>query len=151
MIYHLHLLPRVEGHAHPTVMASILILDGDLGFLFALSAELRKRSIAAIPSRTVGEAQTMLADIEPALSALVVNCERPGACAFAREMRRQDAALRVIGIRPEGGSCTACTDLWSATLRPRDIRPERIGYCAEVVEAVVYGERPARLRTVPIG
>ena len=141
-------LPRGERHAHTAVMASILMLGGDLGFLFALSMELQKRSIAAIPARTVDEAQFMLENMEPALSALVVNCECPGACAFAREMLRQDAALRVIGIRPEGRSCTACTDLWSATLRQTDVRPERIGYCAEVVEAQVWSERPARLHAV---
>ena len=145
----LHLLPRVEGRAHPTVMASILMLDGDLGFLFALSAELRKRSIAAIPARTVDEALSMLEDLEPALHAVVVNCACPGACAFARGMLRQDATLRVIGIRSEGRPCAACAGLWSATLRPRDVRPERIGHCAEVVEALVSSERPARLRAVP--
>ena len=146
----LHLLPRVERHVHPTMMASILILDGDLGFLFALSVELGKRSIAAIPARTVGEAQSMLEEMEPALSALVVNCECPGACAFARGMLRQDAALRVIGIRSEGRPCAACAGLWSATLRQRDARPERIGRCAEVVEAQVWSERPARfLHAVP--
>src|ERR1700681_1709038 len=101
----LHLLPRVERRVQPTMMASILILDGDLGFLFALSDELGKRSIAAIPARTVDEAQSMLEEMEPALSALVVNCECAGACAFARGMLRQDAALRVIGIRSEGRPC----------------------------------------------
>jgi hypothetical protein len=145
----LHLLPRVEGHDYRTVTSSILMLDGDLGFLFALSVELEKRNIAAFPARTVGEAQSILEDMEPALSALVVNCECRGACAFAREMLRRDATLRVIGIRPEGRSCTACTDLWSATLRQTDVRPERIGYCAEVVEAQVWSERPARLHAVP--
>jgi hypothetical protein len=139
----------VEGHDYPTVTASILMLDGDLGFMFALSAELRKRSIAAIPARTAGEAQSMLEYMEPALSALVVNCECPGACAFAREMLRRDTTLRVIGIRSEGRSCAACADLWSATLRQRDVRPERIGHCAEVVEAQVWSERPARLHSVP--
>jgi hypothetical protein len=141
-------LPRGERHAHTAVMASILMLGGDLGFLFALSMELQKRSIAAIPARTVDEAQFMLENMEPALSALVVNCECPGACAFAREMLRQDAALRVIGIRPEGRPCQACANLWSATLRQGDIRPERIGHCAEVVEALVSSARPARLLAV---
>ena len=133
------------------MMASILILDGDLGFLFALSAELGKRSIAAIPARTVGEAQSMLEEIEPALSALVVNCECPGACAFARGMKRQDATLRIIGIRSEGLPCAACAGLWSATLRQADVRPEQIGRCAEVVEAQVWSEGPARLHAVPLG
>jgi len=133
------------------MMASILILDGDLGFLFALSAELRKRSIAAIPARTVGEAQSMLEEMEPALSALVVNCECPGACAFARGMLRQDAALRIIGTRSDGLACAACAGLWSAALRQRDVRPERIERCADVVEAQVWSERPARLHAVPLG
>ena len=76
--------------------SSILILDRELGFLWAISQELRKHGISAIPSHSVPEAEDLLDELRPPLSLLLIDCRCPGACTFVKKLRRQYSKLRAI-------------------------------------------------------
>jgi DNA-binding response OmpR family regulator len=127
--------------ASPSAIASVLVIDRELGFMFALSQALRKRNIAAIPCCSVGEAEALLANLQPDLSVLLINCSCPGVCAFVRELRRR-SKLRVVGITSDSRQCRQCEEGLDATIRdPEDRRPEKIERCAEIVQALVRGVR----------
>ena len=122
--------------------ATILLLDRELGFLFAISHELAQREISAFPARSAAEARGLIAQFDLKLDLLVINCASPGACAFAAELYRQNAALKVIGIVTAGQTCGECGERISAHFRdPEDRDPKRIGHCADVIEMLVRGRR----------
>ena len=122
--------------------ATILVLDSELGFLFALSHELAQREISAFPARSAAEARALIAQFDLKVDVVVMNCARPGACNFAEELTRQNTALKVIGIVAEGRGCEECADRISARFRdPEDRDPKRVGHCADVIEMLVRGRR----------
>ncbi|MBV8729183.1 MAG: hypothetical protein JO336_05185 [Acidobacteriia bacterium] len=122
-------------------MASILIIDRELGFMWALAERLQVRGIAAIPSSSVQEAERLLDALQIRISLLIINCHCPGVCAFAAQLRKRFHPLRVIGIVSRGFECRACERLLVATLHdPEDRRPERIPQCAELVSILVEPE-----------
>lgn len=126
----------------PAATSSVLVLDRELGFMFALSQALRKRSIAAIPCCSVAEAEALLANLQPDLSVLLINCSCPGVCAFARELRRRRSKLRVVGITSDARQCRQCGQGLDATIRdPEDRRADGIERCAEMLQAFVLGAK----------
>ena len=117
---------------------TILVLDSDLGFLLALSQELRRRQIAVIPSRSVREAQSLLAEFRLSLDLLLMHCSRPGACVFAEEVAKARPHVKIVGIVTERHRCRQCAERLRANFRdPEDRDPARIAYCANVIEALV--------------
>lgn len=128
--------------ATPIATASVLVLDRELGFMFALSQALRKRNIAAIPCCSVAEAEALMASIETDLSVLLINCSCPGVCAFARALRQRRSKLRVVGITSDARQCRQCGEGLDATIRdPDDRRADGIERCAELVQAFVRGAK----------
>jgi DNA-binding NtrC family response regulator len=122
--------------------ATILVLDSELGFLFALSHELARREISAFPARSAAEARGLIAQFDLKVDLVVMNCARAGACKFAEELTGQNAALKVIGIVADGRGCEECADRLSARFRdPEDRDPKQIVHCAEVIEMLVRGRR----------
>ncbi len=80
----------------------------------------------------------MLANLQPDLSVILINCSCPGVCAFARALRRQRSKLRVVGITSDARQCRQCGEGLDASIRdPDDRRPEGIERCAEIVQAFV--------------
>ncbi len=132
-------------------MPTVLVIDNELGFMFALALELRKRGLDLIPSRSVTEAGVLLDAIQPELRALIVNCECRGAAGFARRLRNRDITLPVITLDPGRRRSSPLDGLTTVTLRdPEDREPERIQYCADVVQDVVFGgRRGVRRETAP--
>jgi len=119
-------------------LPTILVLDSDLGFMLALSQELSRRQIAVIPSRSVREAQSLLAEFRMSLNLLLMHCSRPGACAFVEEMTKADPHVKIVGIVSKRHRCRKCAERLTAHFRdPEDRDPERIAYCANVIEALV--------------
>jgi two-component SAPR family response regulator len=117
--------------------SSVLVIDRELGFMFALSQALRKRRIGAIPCCSVAEAEALLARLQPDLGVLVINCSCPGVCAFATKLRRLQSRLRVVGITSTGRQCRQCGQCLDATIRdPEDRWPEGIERCAEMVDSL---------------
>ena len=121
---------------------TILMLDGDLGFMFALAQELSQHQIAAIPSRTVAEAESLVRQFDLQVAAVVIDCSRPRACAFAAEIARQHPGAQVLAIVSERYRCAQLANQWAAEFRdPEDREPERIGHVADVIEMLVRKQR----------
>jgi hypothetical protein len=123
-----------QRNSQPT----ILVLSSDLGFMLALSQELSGRQIAAIPSRSVREVQSLIAEFRLSFDLLLIHCSRPGACAFAEEMTKARPHVKIVGIVSERHRCRQCAERLTAHFRdPEDRDPARIAYCANVIEALV--------------
>jgi DNA-binding NtrC family response regulator len=115
-------------------MTSILIIDRELGFMWALAESLKSRGIATIPSTTVEEAEAILDRLQPALSLLIVNCSCEGVCSFARQLRDEHEFLKVIGITARGHRCRECARFLIATLSDAEDRsPDRLQHCVELI------------------
>ena len=113
----------------------VLMLDGDVGFMFALSQEVTARGISAYPARTVREARSMLQRFRIAPDVLVIDCAVPGACSFVKRVAEQRGSLAILGIVSTGHRCEECAELLAKTLfKPDDTSPERIPYCADVIQ-----------------
>jgi DNA-binding NtrC family response regulator len=115
-------------------MTSILIIDRDLGFMWALAEGLKIRGIATIPATSVEEAETVLSAIRADLSLLIMNCACERVCSFAQQLRKEHRYIQVIGIVSPGRRCRACERLMIATLSdPEDRSPGRLRHCIELV------------------
>jgi hypothetical protein len=129
---------RVGNPANFRTMDSILIIDRELGFMWALAQQLQARGIVTIPSSSVREAQKVLAVVRPHLSLVIINCRCQGVCAFAEQLRKKYFALRIIGIVSRRFRCRECARYLMATLNdPEDRHPERVAKCAELVSILV--------------
>jgi hypothetical protein len=116
----------------------VLILNADVGFMFALSQELTARGISAYPAGSVREARSMLRRFRLAPDVLVIDCMVPGACSFAEGMAEQLRSVGILGIVSGGHQCEECVGLLAKTLhRPDDTLPERIPHCADVIQQVL--------------
>lgn len=118
----------------PPVTNSVLLLDRELGFMWALAESLKTRGIETIPATSVEEAEAILAALRPDLAMLIVNCSLKRACAFAEQLRDRYQYLKVIGINSRGHRCRECGKLLIATLSdPEDRSPERLQHCVELI------------------
>jgi hypothetical protein len=123
-------------------MASILIIDRELGFMWALAYRLQTFGIAVIPSSSAEEAQTVLEALCPQLDLAIINCGCLGACAFTEQLRRNYPSMRMIGIISSGFPCSRCAPSFDATLHdPEDRHPGRLARCVELVRALVGQSR----------
>ncbi|HLI85218.1 MAG TPA: hypothetical protein VKV17_14965 [Bryobacteraceae bacterium] len=115
-------------------MTNILLIDRDLGFMFAFAESLKVRGIAVIPATSVREAEEVLSAIRPDLSLLIMNCACERVCSFAQQLRKEHQYIRVIGIVSPSHRCRECGRLLIATLHdPEDRSPDRLPHCVELV------------------
>ncbi|HLK51443.1 MAG TPA: hypothetical protein VKT49_25055 [Bryobacteraceae bacterium] len=123
---------------------TVLVLDGELGFVFALSMELSKRHISVFPARTAREARSTITRFRLRPDTLVVNCSSPGACALAQDLATQHKGIRVVAITSARFQCKQCADRIAASLRDsEDASPLGIPHCADIIEALVKQSRQA--------
>jgi hypothetical protein len=116
----------------------VLMLDGDVGFMFALSQELTARDISAYPASTVREARSMLRRFKLAPDVLIIDCSVPGACSFAEGMAEQLRSLGILGIVSDGYQCEQCAALLARTLsKPDDTSPDRVLFCADMIQQLL--------------
>ena len=116
----------------------VLMLDADVGFMFALAQELITRGTALYPARTVREARSMLRGFGLAPDVLVIDCAIPGVCSFAEELAEQFLCLGILGVVSAGHQCQECAELLGKMLsKPDDTSPERIPYCADVIQQLL--------------
>jgi hypothetical protein len=119
-------------------MSSVLIIDRDLGFMWALAQQLQARGIPAIPSSSVQEARIVLAQVEPQISVVILNCCCQGVCPFVCQLRKKYHPLHIIGIVSGGAECRSCAHLLMAKLQdPEDRSPRRLAHCAQLVSILV--------------
>lgn len=122
--------------------ASILLVDKELGFLWALTEELKKHGIGVIPSHSIREAEALLLEIQPELGLVLLDCRCTGACSFVGNLLRRDARLRVIGVMAGRYQCARCVRFLAVRLqRPDERFPKQIESCAKVLRALLEGRR----------
>ena len=120
----------------------VLVVDSDLGFIVSPSFELHDRGIESLPAFTTSEARSMMMQFRVEPDFLLINCAVRGACIFTYAMARRRPGLAIIGIVSDLSGCKDCAVMLAATLRDWEAKdPERIQYCADVIEARVRGQR----------
>lgn len=82
-------------------MATILILDNDLGFSFWLGQSLSTPHCRALPAKSVAEAVALIGQFKLKIDFLIMNPAIPGANDFTRALRREQRYLRVATLSPE--------------------------------------------------
>lgn len=81
-------------------MATILILDDDLGFSFWLGQTLTAPHCETLPAKSVAEATALIGQFKLKIDFLIMNPAVPGALAFTRALRRKQKHLRVATLDP---------------------------------------------------
>jgi hypothetical protein len=129
---------------------AVLMVDGDIGFLFVLAHELSPRGISLIPSDSVRKARSMLVKLNPKIDVLIVNCRIPGVCALTAEMVGQNAKLEVIGIVSGNHQCSSCRKLLTMVSQDPELREAPwIRRLANLIQSRVSTKRKAAFITDP--
>ncbi|GEM_PF-3176224 len=81
-----------------STVATILILDNDLGFSFWLGHTLTAPHCEALPARSVEEAARLIGHFNLKVDFLIVNPSLPGVSDFTRALRREQRHLRVATL-----------------------------------------------------
>lgn len=82
-------------------VATILILDNDLGFAFWLGQTLSAGNCEALPATNVPEATALIGHFRLTIDLVIMNPSVPGAADFTRTLRREQGHLRVAELIPE--------------------------------------------------
>lgn len=102
-------------------MATILILDDDLGFVFWLGQTLASPEFRPFPAPSVAEAKKLMPMLPAGLDILIVNPELDGALAFARNLRKGQRELRLIAaLAYPPASSQAPSDFDAARNKPNE-------------------------------
>ena len=84
-----------------SAVATILILDNDLGFSFWLGQSLTAPHCRALPAKSVAEAIALIGQFKLRIDFLIMNPAVPGASDFTRALRKEQRHLRVATLTPE--------------------------------------------------
>ena len=79
-------------------MATILILDDDLGFAFWLGQTLSAPHCETLPAKNVPEATALIDQFKLTIDLVIMSPTVPGAADFTRGLRRQQGHLRVATL-----------------------------------------------------
>ena len=93
---------QFRGNTWPRAMATILILDNDLGFMFWLGQALTVTGLTPMPAPSVPEARRLLGRFPRAVDVLIVNMDVREAPEYTRSLRNQQGKLRVIATVRHG-------------------------------------------------
>ena len=98
-----------------TTTRNVLIVDGDLGFVFWLGRALDEAGYQALPAKSIADATALLDELSIGIDLLIVNYSLPGAAAFSETLRQsQGRNLRVIALAEEweeSGAALASADV----------------------------------------
>jgi len=100
-------------------VATILILDNDLGFSFWLGQTLSAPHCEALPARSVAEAATLIEHFKLKIDFLIINPALPGAADFSRALRREQKHLRVATLDSPDPDEPAWTSGLKAVVNPQ--------------------------------
>ena len=98
-------------------MATILILDNDLGFAFWLGQTLSAPHCTALPALNVAEAIALIGHFKLKIDFLIMNPALPGAVEFTRALRKEHKQLRVASLAPEIGDGDSRRNEWDVLAR----------------------------------
>ena len=82
-------------------VATIMILDNDLGFCFWLGQTLTAPHCTTVPAKSVGEAAALIGNYKLKIDFLIMNPAVPGASEFSRALRKEQRHMRVATLTPE--------------------------------------------------
>ena len=85
------------------IVATILILDNDLGFAFWLGQILSAPHCTALPAFNVAEASELINHFDLKIDFLIMNPAVPGAEEFTRALRKEHTQMRVATLTPGTG------------------------------------------------
>jgi hypothetical protein len=77
---------------------TVLLVDDDLGFAFWLGQALDRAGYETWPAHSVPAAESLLATVRLPVDLLVINASLPRAPAFAADLGRTRAGLKVIAV-----------------------------------------------------
>lgn len=80
------------------IVATILILDNDLGFAFWLGQILTAPHCTALPAFNVAEASELIGHFNLKIDFLIMNPAVPGAEEFTRALRKEHRQMRVATL-----------------------------------------------------
>ena len=106
---------------------TILILNRDLGFVFSLGKMLDNAGYAALPARSVADADAIIEQFSLEIDLLILDPSLEGAVAFARKVLGIQGHLKAIAIIagqgessvafPEADASLAKPEAWDETSR----------------------------------
>ncbi len=129
------------------VPPTVLVLDGDLGFLLALAQELSNRQILAVPARTSRQALSFLARFRLEPDLIVLNCRIPGACSVAGEIAGKRPHVHILALMSDGNECAECSGLITSRLHdPEDKAPDRIPSFVDLIQRIMNPQARALFR-----
>ena len=82
-------------------MKTVLIIDGDLGFVFWLGKLLGDAGYQALPAKGVSEASALLGELNTEIDLVIVNPSLPGAADFVNALRRSQPNSKVLAALGE--------------------------------------------------
>lgn len=77
-------------------VATVLIIDDDVGFAFWLGQALDEAGYKALPAKGVSDAVDLLSEYKLEVDLLIINPALPGAVDLIPDLRRSQARLKVI-------------------------------------------------------
>ncbi len=104
---------RFQFSVKRSLVATILILDDDLGFCFWLGQALTAPQCETVPARSVAEATALIGRFKLKIDFLILNPSVPGAADFTRTLRREQKHLRVATLESEDSD----NPVWKGKLR----------------------------------
>ncbi len=115
----------------------VLMLGADIGFMFALAAELARRSILSCPARTVRRAKSMIVRFGLAPDVLIIDCGIKGACSLAETVAQGLRKVEIVGVVSSRNRCEDCAQRLGTILHQDDLAVDRISTCADLVEQLL--------------
>jgi hypothetical protein len=121
-----------------THIPTVLIVDGDLGFVFWLGQGLDEAGYQALPAKSCEAATDLLNQLKVEIDVLILGASCAGARLFAEALRRSQRRLKVIvavGDLEEPSSTFPGVDAAKRRFSRRD-EPSRLEWL-ETIEAVL--------------
>jgi hypothetical protein len=133
------------------VKKAILLVDGDLGFLFWLGRALDHVGYEAFPARDVPDVLDLIAEFHLRVSLLVMNCALSGAESLIRQLRESNnSELRVMCLVEPGEEGAWCPVIPPDLVNGECVKPREMTDDArtELVRTVhnILRPRPATAR-----
>jgi len=79
-------------------LKTVLIVDGDLGFVFWLGHLLDAAGYSAYPAKSASDAALLMLQLDLQPKLLVINPELPAAADFIAGLHRSHSSMRAIGV-----------------------------------------------------
>jgi len=80
-------------------MNTVLMLDNDVGYLFAIGQELAAIGVDVIPATTAAEAESLLRELGIAVELLLANPQHPDAEILRRHLLKDNPDLQVVALQ----------------------------------------------------